>query len=42
MVMAARCLDCEWMTVLPERSHAEHAKRVHERETDHTVTLEPE
>ena len=36
----AICQDCDWERSMPERDMAEHAKRVHEDEYDHTVFLD--
>ena len=36
----ADCQDCDWESVMPNRDTAEHAKRVHEGETGHSVVLE--
>ena len=38
----AVCQDCDWEQPMPEKEMAEHAKRVHENEYDHTVVLEQE
>jgi len=39
---AAVCTSCDWQQSYPRREMAEHAKRVHENEYDHTVVLEQE
>jgi hypothetical protein len=36
----AVCQDCGWEQSMPNRQMAEHAKRVHEDEHGHRVTLE--
>ena len=37
----AVCRDCDWVQPMPRREQAEHAKRVHETQHDHSVALEP-
>ncbi|MFB6136068.1 MAG: hypothetical protein ABEJ04_04855 [Halobacteriaceae archaeon] len=36
------CRDCDWERAFPERDHAEHAKRAHERWVNHSVALDVE
>jgi hypothetical protein len=36
----ADCLDCEWEQAMPTRETAEHAKRVHEDQYGHNVSIE--
>lgn len=35
----AICRDCEWDQSMPKREMAEHAKRIHEDQYDHTVIV---
>ena len=36
----AVCEDCDWEQPMPQKDMAEHAKRVHEDQFGHSVTLE--